>query len=146
MNPRIRILSLPSVNGLPGGQMSGQRSGKLFLKTDEPQVGQRLKLWKVNGNTTILLFSPEGHTILHKERRGEVIIIVMEYFNGIFFQKFGLAHQQHINQSHGKRWLGLFMLIPIGGLNWLHDRSLQRTTGHETSSQSSGSRAATKYQ
>ena len=36
MNPRIRILPVPSAKGLLGGRMSG----KLSWEADEPQVGQ----------------------------------------------------------------------------------------------------------
>ena len=53
MNPGIRILPLPSVNTLLEGRMNGQRSGKLCLKADERQVGQRNEDVEENGNSTI---------------------------------------------------------------------------------------------
>ena len=39
-----------------------------------------IEIWKGNGNTTTLLFSPKGLGILDQERRGLVKTIVMEHF------------------------------------------------------------------
>jgi hypothetical protein len=57
------------------------------------------KMWKGNGNTTTLLFSPKRLVILHQERREQLKTMVMEHFNGILFHKSGPANKQHTNQS-----------------------------------------------
>jgi hypothetical protein len=107
MNPGIRILSLPSANGLLGGQMSGQRSGQLLvLRTGNSpwrrmshKLANGMKMWKGIGNTTRLLFSLKELEILHQERREQVKTIVMEHFNGILFHKSGPANKQHTKRS-----------------------------------------------
>jgi len=58
-----------------------------------------MKLWKGNGNTTILLlFSLKEFEISHQQRREQVNTIVIEHFNSIFFHKSGPANKQHIYQ------------------------------------------------
>ena len=51
-------------------------------------------MWKGNVNTITLLFSLKVVEILHKERRGQVKIIIMEPFNGILFHKY-----RHLSSS-----------------------------------------------
>jgi hypothetical protein len=70
--------------------------GKLSLKVDEPQVGQRHER---NWEFYHIVISLKGLEILHKERRGQVKTIVMEHFNGTLFHKSGPANKQHTNQS-----------------------------------------------
>ena len=57
------------------------------------------KMWKENGNTTILSFSFKGFEILHQERGEQVKTIVIEHFNSIIFHKQGPIKKQHTNQS-----------------------------------------------
>jgi hypothetical protein len=52
-----------------------------------------MKMWKGNGNTTLLLFSLKGLEIFHQERRGQVETIVTEHFNGILIHKSGPANK-----------------------------------------------------
>ena len=68
-------------------------------------------MWKRNGNTTTLLFSPKTLEIVHQERRGQVKTMVMEHFNGILFHKYGPANKQYTNQptktkSHARDIVG----------------------------------------
>jgi hypothetical protein len=56
-----------------------------------------MKIWKGNGNTTVL-FSLKKFEILHQERRGQVKTIVMEHFSGILFHKSGPDIKQNTNQ------------------------------------------------
>jgi len=68
MNPEIKILPLPSVNGLFGGRMSRQRSGQLLVlrmgncpwRQISHKLANGLKMWKGIWNTTTLLFSLNG--------------------------------------------------------------------------------------
>ena len=58
-----------------------------------------MKMWKGNGNTTIL-FSLKRLEIVHQERRGQVKTMVIEDFNGILFHKSLPANKQHtVNHS-----------------------------------------------
>ena len=91
MNPGIRILPLPSANGLSEGGWAGRDQGNYWtlgwetiLEGGEPQLANGMKMWKRNGNTTTL-FSLKGLEIVHQEGRGQVKTMVMEHFNGILF-------------------------------------------------------------
>ena len=64
MNPGIRLLPLPSANGLFGGRMNGWRSGQLLVlrmrncprRRMSHKLANGMKMWKGIGNTTTLLF------------------------------------------------------------------------------------------
>ena len=106
LNKGIRILPLPSANGILGEGMSGYRSGKLFFwmgnypwRRMNHKLANGMKMGRGNGNTTTLLFSLKKLEIVHLETRGHVKTIVMEHFNGILFHKSGPANKQHTNQS-----------------------------------------------
>ena len=107
MNLGIRILPLPSANGLFGWRMSGQmswqphvlRMGNCPWRRMNHKLANGMRMWKGIGNTTTLLFSLKGLEILHQERRGQVKTILLEHFNGILFHKSGPANNQHNNQS-----------------------------------------------
>ena len=58
------------------------------------KLANDMKMWKGNGNSSILLFSPKGLEIVHKKRREQVKTMVIEHFNGIRFYKTGLANKQ----------------------------------------------------
>ena len=74
MNPGIWILRLTSANNLPGGPMSGYRSGKLLVlrmgnyprMRMNHKLANGIKMWKGNGNTTTLLFSLKRLEIIHQ--------------------------------------------------------------------------------
>ena len=55
-----------------------------------------LQMWKGNMSTITLLFYLKGLEMLHKEKRGQMHIIVMEHFNSILIHESGLANKQHI--------------------------------------------------
>ena len=74
------------------------QDGKLSLKADEPQLGQRHSDVERKPEYYHIIFSQKGLEIVHQERRGQVKNIVMEHFNGILFQKSGPANKQHTNQ------------------------------------------------
>ena len=108
MNPGIRILPLPSANDLPGGRMSGQRSGLLFvlkignsLRWMNHKLANDMNMWKGNGNAITLFFSLKKKLeILHQERSGKENAIVMKQFNSILFHKCRSANRSMpINQS-----------------------------------------------
>ena len=63
------------------------------------QLANGMKTWKVNKNTTRLLFYMKVLEILLQERREQVKTIEMEHFNGILFQKSRPANKQQTNQS-----------------------------------------------
>ena len=63
-------------------------------------MGNGMKMWKGNRNTTTLLFS--GPEVLHQGRRDHGKTRVMEHFNRILFYKSGPANKEHtvlINKS-----------------------------------------------
>jgi hypothetical protein len=66
------------------------------------KLANDMKMWKGNGNTTILLFSQKILSILHKERKAQVKTIVIENFKSILFHKSELANNQHTRQSINK--------------------------------------------
>ena len=116
MNPGIRILPLTRANGLPGGQMSGQKSEELlvlWMRNYPRRRMNHMEMWKGNGNTTTLLFSLKKLEIVHQEKRRQVKTIVMEHFNGILFHKSGPAIKQHTNHQS---------LIAPGQLKWMSIR------------------------
>ena len=106
MNPGIRILPLPRANGLPGGWMSGWRSGLILVlwmgkypwRWINHKLANGIKMWKGNGNTIRLLFSLKIPKLVRQERREQVKTIVMEHFNAILFHKSGPTNKQHTNQ------------------------------------------------
>ena len=107
MNPRKRILPLPSTNDLLGGRMSRQRSGQLLIlrmgnylsRQMNHKFANGMKIRKGNRNTTTLLLPLKGLEILHQERRGQVKTKVIEHLNGILFHKSRPANKQQTNQS-----------------------------------------------
>ena len=84
MNPGIRILPLTSVNGLPGGRMSGWRSERFLVlrmgncsrRRIKCKLANGMKVWR--GTHTTTLFSLKELEILHRATRGQVQYIVME--------------------------------------------------------------------
>ena len=96
-NPGIRILLIPSANGLLGERIevretSCPQDGKLSLKANEPYVRQQHAAVERKGNSTTLLFSLKELEILHQERSGQVNSIVTEH---LYFYKSRLANKQH---------------------------------------------------
>ena len=84
----------------PEGRWAGRGQGTfvfggITLNSDEPQLGNAMKMWKGNGNTTTLLFYLKELDILY-EWREQVTTVVMEHFNSILFCKSGPADKQHI--------------------------------------------------
>ena len=87
LNFGIRILPLPSANGLFGEWMSGQRSGQFLvlrmgnypLRPMSQKLPNGMKMWKGIGSTTIILFCLNGlnkqcakkRCLLHKENKAE---------------------------------------------------------------------------
>ena len=71
------------------------QDGKLFLKADEPQFGQRHEDVKRKWEYYHITIFPERTEFLHKERRGQVNTIVMEHLNSIILNKFRPANKQH---------------------------------------------------
>ena len=72
--------------------------GKLSLKEDEPQVGQRHEDVNMKREYYHIIIFLKRFEIVHQERRGQMKTIVMEHFNGILFHKSGPANKQHTNQ------------------------------------------------
>ena len=79
---------------------------KLSLKADEPRHDQR------HEDVDTLFFPVKGLGILHRDRKGKVNTIVMEYFNSILFNKSGPVNRQHTNQSIKLEKESLFRVRP----------------------------------
>ena len=96
-------MPLPSAKALLGGRMTRKRTGNSLSLEWETSLNADLvngtKMWKGNGNTTILLFSLNGLEILHHEIRGQVNTILIEHFKIIRFQESRPANKQHTYQS-----------------------------------------------
>ena len=59
------------------------------------KLANSMKMRKGNGDTITLLFSLNGIEIVHKERRGQVKIIVIEHFINVLFHKSGPTNKQY---------------------------------------------------
>jgi hypothetical protein len=71
---------------------------KLFLKTDEPQFGQRTENVERKQEYYRIIFKI-GLEILHQEERGQMNTVMIGHFNRILFHKSELAHKHHFYQS-----------------------------------------------
>ena len=100
MNPGIRIL--PSTKcQWPSRRADGRievrttsclQDGKLSLKVDKPQVGQRNEDVEIEWEYYhIIIFSKRTRNFTSRKKR----TLAMEHFNGILFHKFGAANKHH---------------------------------------------------
>ena len=98
MNSGIMILRLPSSNAFLS---LGWETMKLFLKTDEPQFGQRTENVERKQEYYRIIFKI-GLEILHQEERGQMNTVMIGHFNRILFHKSELAHKHHFYPAfHG---------------------------------------------